>query len=194
MFWHRPRADVDSGEYEDLVRAFHARLNLHSASFRVDELPFAHGGDNEYHGAEYQHHGPEHEDRIGGYEDWYLVGSWAELGGLNLTAISDERREPHDAVAKIAADGWGAVYALVRGDPRPPACPRWMSKPRGESYEAFLDRLQAPTVWQRQMALGPAPEFCLAEMAEDDSAARAPGWSRRIPVYDPSRASSRSSS
>lgn len=142
VFWHRPRAGVASADYEARLRAFHRRLNACSASFRISALPFAEGL---------------------GYEDWYLVGSWAELGDLNGRAISGERRAPHDAVAEIAGEGWGAIYALIRGEPRPPLVTRWVSKPPGLGYEGFLASLEAPTVWQRQMLLGPAPEFCVTE-------------------------------
>jgi hypothetical protein len=37
----------------------------------------------------------------------------------------------------------------------------WCAKPAGEPYAAFLGRLPAAEAWQRQMVLGPAPEFCL---------------------------------
>jgi hypothetical protein len=185
VFWHRPRAGVASGDYEDLLRAFHARLNIHSASFRIASLPFAAGGG-------YEDSGGGREDRGEGYEDWYLVGGWAELGDLNVSAVSDERRAPHDAAAEMAGEGWGAVYALVRGDAWPPARTRWLTKPRGESYEDFLGRLQATTVWQRQMALGPGPEFCVVE--DDGEGPASPRAGRRVPVYEPSGAASRSSS
>jgi len=44
----------------------------------------------------------------------------------------------------------------------------WFAKPAGMSYEALYGMLQAEvervggsgSVWQRQMVLGPAPEFC----------------------------------
>jgi hypothetical protein len=55
------------------------------------------------------------------------------------------------------------VYRLVRGEPEPPPVTRWSWKPAGQPLEEFLDSLEAPTVWMRQMVLGPAPEFCLVE-------------------------------
>jgi len=51
--------------------------------------------------------------------------------------------------------GGGAVDAHLRGERRPPMRTRWVSKPAGESYEAFLAGIQAPTIWQRQRTLGP---------------------------------------
>ncbi len=142
MFWHQPRAGVTRAEYERRLRAFHTALSERSASFRLGALPFA---DSE------------------GYEDWYLVEDWADLGTLNAAAVSAGRRAPHDSVAGIAGAGWGGVYALIRGAGEPPLTTRWLDKPDGESYQAFLDSVRAPTVWQRQMVLGPAPEFCLGE-------------------------------
>ena len=169
VFWHRPRGGVTSAEYERRLRAFHGRMVGQSASFRVDELPFAAGE---------------------GYEDWYLVEDWAELGALNAAAVSDERRAPHDGVAEIAGDGWGGVYALVRGVAEPPLTARWVSKPAGDSYEAFLDAVHAPTVWQRQMVLGPAPEFCVVE-GEDIAGQR--HASARVAIQpDPASASATS--
>jgi hypothetical protein len=37
----------------------------------------------------------------------------------------------------------------------------WCSKPAGVPYPAFLATLPAVETWQRQLVLGPAPEFCL---------------------------------
>lgn len=160
VFWHRPRDGTGAPEYEEGLRAFHGRLEVPSASFRIGGIPFGDGG--------------------AGYEDWYLVDGWAELGELNQAAISGERRTPHDAVAGLAAEGWAAIYRLLHGEPEPPATTRWVSKPADQSYEAFLAEVGAHTVWQRQMTLGPAPEFCLVEAAGDAPPAGTPA---RMSVY-----------
>jgi hypothetical protein len=167
VFWHRPRAGVEASEYERRVRAFHARLEGPSASFRINPLPFADGE---------------------GYEDWYLVDGWSELGALNAEAVSGQRRRPHDSAAELASEGWGGVYALLRGAPQPPAAARWFGKPVGESYESFLDRLPSETLWQRQMVLGPAAEFCAGDTAE---AASQPGSALRSVVHFAGRPSAR---
>jgi hypothetical protein len=144
VFWHRPRSGVDTADYEAGLRELHEHLSVASASFRLTQLPFAAGS------------GP-------GYEDWYLVEDWAEVGELNAAAVTGEPREPHDAVARQMGAGWGGLYALIRGEAAPPATARWIDKPLGEDADAFLGSLGAPTIWRRQMVLGPAPEFCLVE-------------------------------
>jgi hypothetical protein len=138
VFWHRPRAGVGADEYEAALRGFHESLRpLRSASFRVAELPFDAAG--------------------GGYEDWYLVDDWAALGELNAVAVDSGHRTPHDAAAARSAEGWGGVYALVRGEPEPPAAVRWLDRAPAAPQPG------AATLWQRQMVLGPAPEFCVGD-------------------------------
>jgi hypothetical protein len=142
VFWHRPRRGADLAAYEDAQRAFHSSLETPSASFRVAELPFGDGGD--------------------GYEDWYLVEDWKGLGELNRTAVDPARLPAHDQAAAQSADGWGGVYSLVRGTASIPDGADWLHKPRGESSASFIASLPETTVWQRQMVLGPGPEFCAA--------------------------------
>jgi|SRR6476646_5226800 len=144
VFWHRARDDADPAAYEQAQRSFHASLQTPSASFRLEELPFANGG---------------------GYEDWYLVEDWAELGELNRAAVDSGRRTDHDRVASLAADGWGAVYGLARGPLAILDAVEWLDKPRATPYVEFIDSLPETTVWQRQMVLGPGPEFCVAALS-----------------------------
>jgi hypothetical protein len=146
VFWHRPKADVDPAAYEGAQRAFHQNVNVPSACFRLTRLPFA---------------------QDGGYEDWYLVDGWAELGALNDTAIDAARRTDHDRAAGMAASGWGSVYELVRGPAEIPAGINWRDKERGRPTGAFLDSLDADAIWRRQLVLGPAPEFCLSAPTSD---------------------------
>jgi hypothetical protein len=142
LFWHRPAPGVDLAKYEAAHRAFHRALGSASAAFRLAELPFEGGA---------------------GYEDWYLVDDWAGLGALNAAAVEGRRRSDHDRIAAIAGSGWGAVYTLLRGEESIPTEARWLDKPRSDSYEDFVASLPETTIWQRQLTLGPAPEFCLAE-------------------------------
>lgn len=133
VFWHRPREDVDRPRYEDALARFHASLANPSAVFRLDRLPF--------------------ED-AGGYEDWYLVEDWAALGELNRSAVDAAHGGYHDAAAELVAEGWGGVYALVRGESEPPTAARWQWKQPDDPATPF---------WQRQMVLGPAPEYCCVD-------------------------------
>ncbi len=145
VFWHQPRGGIDASEYERRLRTFHTELGGMSATFRVAPLPFT---------------------SEPGYEDWYLVDDWSALGTLNAMAVGGELRAPHDSAAKLAGVGWGGVYGLVQGPARPPLTARWASKPAAETYPAFIDSLRGATVWQRQMVLGPAPEFCVVSDEE----------------------------
>jgi hypothetical protein len=142
VFWHRPRADVEPAVYEAAQRGFHRALAMESACFRLAAFPF--------------------DDGRPGYEDWYLVADWAGLGELNESAVDADRLPGHDRVAEMATDGWGAVYALARGDATIPAGAEWLEKPRGEPSDEFIAALPSQTVWRRQLVLGPAPEFCAA--------------------------------
>lgn len=139
VFWHRPEAAADASAYEEAQRAFHAAIEVPSSSFRIERLPFGEGD---------------------GYEDWYLVEDWTALGVLNAHAVDSGRRNQHDQAASHAAAGWGSVYELVRGVADIPAGVEWLDKPRGEPSAEFVSSLPHDSVWRRQLALGPAPEFC----------------------------------
>lgn len=140
IFWHQPQKGIDPLQYEEAQGAFHYALETTSACFRLAKLPFGKEG--------------------GGYEDWYLIEDWGKLGELNSAAVDSIRRANHDRAAAHAADGWGAVYSLLRGPASIPEGARWLEKPRGTPTDQFLASLAEATVWQRQMVLGPAPEFC----------------------------------
>lgn len=140
LFWHRPIPDAV--EYAAALRAFHVALRAASppgfrgcAAFAVN-APWCEG-----------------------YEDWYLVDDWAALGTLNERA---PQVAEHASVAAMADWGAGGVYRLLHGEAALDApSAAWSSKPPGISYEAFQASLPERSVWQRQLVLGPAPEFCL---------------------------------
>ncbi|HEY8584750.1 MAG TPA: hypothetical protein VIL49_17445 [Capillimicrobium sp.] len=144
VFWHQPADTAVRAAYEARLGAFHASIGVPSAWYRVGGLPWM-------------------PDGADGYEDWYLVDDFAALGALNERAVSGSRRAPHDAAA--AGAGWGiaGVYALKGGEPRleDARYAAWRSKPAGTAYEAFEAGLRADAVWQRQMTLGPTPEYVL---------------------------------
>lgn len=150
LFWHRPEPEVARDDYERRLSAFHAVLagrGYTTAAFRPERLPFA-----------------EHD----GYEDWYLIDDWAALGVLNEAAVDVRSRPTHDVVAGLSGHGWGAVYGLVGGDPVPPLRARWLHRPSVAGYAGFIVGLGEATVWQRQLVLGPAPEFCVQDSGTPD--------------------------
>lgn len=143
LFWHRPAAGAERADYERALAAFHAALAAHppagfggSAAYRLAAAPWL-AGDGD------------------AYEDWYRVADWAALGRLNDAAVSGPRAAPHDAVAHAAGAGAGGVYRLVAGSAGPP------QRPHHTWLHALPDDREPAAAWQRQMVLGPAPEFVL---------------------------------
>ncbi len=158
-FWHWPRADVGLATYESCQCDFQKALAAHppegflgASTMRLSGAPWAAQG-----GAAYQ--------------DWYLVRDMASLERLNEAAVTAARMAPHDAVAKLAADGIAGLYGLRAGAPLAgPGFATWFGKPAGMTYPALFERL-APllspgpaALWMRQLVLGPTPEFCLHSM------------------------------
>jgi hypothetical protein len=151
VFWHAPPAGADAGPYEEALRSFHASLRddppdgfARSWALRVSGAAWLPGG--------------------AGYEDWYVLRGFADLGSLNQAAVSGRRRAPHDVVAGRSQHGAGGVYALWVGEPRvPEGVVAWCAKPPGTRYDAARDALASAgtTTWQRQLVLGPAPELCV---------------------------------
>ena len=155
FFWHWPSADATLDFYERSLLAFHAALRAHqpdgfkcSSVARVSGAPWIPGGR--------------------GYEDRYLVASFGALGVLNDAAVSEQLRVPHDTVARRASGGIAGVYRLRFGDAASSVNrgATWFSKPGALSYEELSERLapllkRGAALWQRQMTLGPTPEFCL---------------------------------
>jgi hypothetical protein len=142
LFWHQPSAGVGAARYEARLAAFHAALAVPSRAERVRGAAWMAGD---------------------GYLDWYFVPDWTALGELNRAAVSGAAEGPHAAVAELAGWGAGGVAALVAGDRAFRPAWRWLAKPDGMTYGAFTARMPAgATLWQRQMTLGPQPEFALA--------------------------------
>lgn len=107
----------------------------------------------------------------GGYEDWYLVADFTALGALNRAAVDAARLGRHDALAATVSTeaGAGGVYALAGGSPGVGSrWAGWFRKRDGVGYPELrgelaelVSRAVVAAVWQRQMVLGPAPEFRL---------------------------------
>jgi hypothetical protein len=162
VFWHWTDT-ADIADYEKRLAGFHRALVgalpagfRRSSSARVKGAPWI--------------------PRLEGYEDFYLVEDFAALGILNDAAVEGSRKEPHDRAAAVAAGGAGGLYRLIAGDPALIASTYayWFGKPAGMTY-AELTVLLAPVtaapgvaLWQRQMVLGPAPEYCLESPRPQD--------------------------
>lgn len=157
VFWHR--AAPGSGGYEERLVAFHEALAAHppagfraSRAFRLDRAPWLEGDGTPY-------------------EDWYLVESWAALGMLNTAAVSGARAAPHDAVAVLSREGAGGIWAPLHAAEPVAGEVSWLAKPEGVSYLDFHAQLAGRPVWQRQMVLGPAPEYVVEHAAVEWPAA-----------------------
>ena len=178
VFWHI--ADSAAPGYEERVVAFHYALRraqpdgfVRSAAYRIHDVPWL----------------PE----TTGYEDWYEVEDWAALGVLNTAAVSAPVRADHDAVARLATWGAGGLYRLLRvaADSPVHSGSIWCVKPRERSYPDFIAEMDALAagcaVWQRQMTLGPATEFCITGPDAQVHGLTVPPqwqarWSRRWPL------------
>jgi hypothetical protein len=157
LFWHWPVAEIAADAYE-------ARLVAFQQAMRASGLPgFQASAVWRVSGAAWT--GPA----AVAYEDWYLVADFAALEALNAGAVTGARQAPHARAAAAAAGGTAGLYRHVGGDAQIDTLPvaAWLGKPDGVTYERFYadlaDILSQPAVglWQRQMTLGPTPEFCL---------------------------------
>jgi hypothetical protein len=163
VFWHVHRPTVDRSVYISSLKAFHEVLN-------ASKPPGFH------HSIVYESAGVDWLGTVtSAFEDWYLIEDFASLGILNEAAVSGVCENPHNIVAKDAADGIAGLYRLRLGgsDLSNKRLAVWFSKPTGVTYKDFFSRMQSTcskenALWQRQMTLGPTTEFCL--LSETDSA------------------------
>ena len=157
VFWHWPRPDIDRGSYADHLGQFHHTLAANkpggfqkSVVFRIENANWL-------------------STQGEAYEEWYLLDDSAAMDRLNDAAVSGACEEPHNRVAREAADGIGGLYRLRAGEENLATAKfaLWLSKPNGVSYADFYAALQPLTsqagvaLWGRQMTLGPTTEFCL---------------------------------
>ncbi|MDQ3739883.1 MAG: hypothetical protein M3389_02960 [Actinomycetota bacterium] len=133
VFWHWP---AQRDHYEERMQAFHDALGRPgSATFRLDVAPF--------------------DEPEPPFEDWYPVADWADVGRLNDEAVSGARTAPHDAVAHASRKGAGGIYRLIEGE----------AALADVTFAAWTSTRPSATpgaaVWQRQLVLGPAPEYAV---------------------------------
>jgi hypothetical protein len=156
VFWHWRKDERSAKSYELALKTFHnvlARAKpdgfASSTTFKIARLPWKHGSK--------------------AYEDWYLVKNFASLGTLNEGAISPTCLSAHNAVARLSAGGTGGVYRLHGTEASLDnfCWATWFSKPDGTKYKDFFNELSrtksdsTSRLFQRQLVLGPAPEFCI---------------------------------
>jgi hypothetical protein len=156
LFWHWPISAASARSYETRLRSFQRALAsdkprglIETLSFRIDRLPW--------------------EAKPGSwYEDWYLVKNFTSLGAINRAAVTKSAASPHDSIAMQASGGTGGVYRRIRGGLplRRARFAAWFQKPMGFTYQSLWRRvdesvLRPYDLWQRQLTLGPAPEFCI---------------------------------
>jgi len=190
VFWHRCREGTDIEAYEQALIAFQRSLARMppvgmrgSAVFRVGALPWSVGAAL---GEE-----PGGVTAGAGYEDWYLVEDYAALGVLGEAAVGRGHRTSHDRAARGLGWGTASLYRLLEGDARSvsgagaASSATWVSRPLGSPERPLAELLgdgmdpAHASLWQRQLALGPAPEFCLlaGEHPQGVAESRLPaGW------------------
>ncbi|MBE3560985.1 MAG: hypothetical protein IMW89_17445 [Ktedonobacteraceae bacterium] len=162
IFWHWPAQQTDITIYQQRLLDFHRVLAAHrSVGF-------------EYSRVLAMQQAPWLERSAITYEDWYIVENSAALDPLDERAVSGPCLEPHNQIARLTENGTGGLYRLRSGAVRPPVV-RFayrFAKPAGMAYTTLYDLLQPfaqqdnGALWQRQLTLGPAPEFCLHGAAE----------------------------
>lgn len=155
--WHWSQPEIDRGVYEDHLREFHETLAANKSNGFQQSVVFR------IRGASWLNTSDE------AYEEWYLLDDSAAMDRLNEAAVSGACEEPHNRVAREAADGTAGLYRLREGveDLDGAKFAIWLSKPAGVSYKSLYADLQSLTsqpsvaLWGRQMTLGPATEFCI---------------------------------
>jgi hypothetical protein len=154
VFWHWPAPGVAPDDYERALAGFCAALwqqpplgLLATSTAHVTNCPWA--------------------PTMGAYEDWHVVDSLAVLERLNDFVVSPTIDSAHNQIAGLAAGGTAGIYRFRSAGRLNIDAPlsRWFGKPAGMRYQEFLavrtSQLGADALWQRQLTLGPAPEFCV---------------------------------
>ena len=157
VFWHWPQPVIARAAYEDHLREFQQTLAANKSKGFQQSVVFR------IRGAGWLNTSDE------AYEEWYLLDDSAAMDRLNEAAVSGACEEPHNRVAREAADGTGGLYRLRAGTENLDQAKFaiWLSKPTGVSYKNFYADLQPLTslpgvvLWGRQMTLGPTTEFCI---------------------------------
>ena len=157
VFWHWPQSSIDRDAYVEHLADFHRTLAANKPPGFQNSIVFR------IKGAAWLNTSGE------AYEEWYLLDDSAAMDPLNEAAVSGACEQPHNRVAREAADGTGGLYRFRSGKEElaQSRFALWLSKPNGVSYNDFYATLQPLTsqpgigLWGRQMTLGPTTEFCI---------------------------------
>jgi hypothetical protein len=157
VFWHWPQPSIDRDAYVDHLADFHRTLASNKPPGFRNSIVFR------IRGANWLNTPGE------AYEEWYLLDDSAAMDPLNEAAVSGVCEQPHNRVAREAADGTGGIYRFRDGQAELAQArfAVWLNKPNGVSYNDFYAALQPLTsqpgigLWGRQMTLGPTTEFCI---------------------------------
>ena len=157
VFWHWPQEQVARGAYLEHLAGFHQTLAANRPNGFRRSVVFS------IRGANWLKTSGE------AFEEWYLLDDSAAMDRLNEAAVTGVCEEPHNRVAREAADGTGGLYRLRAGqeDLAQARFAVWLSKPAGVTYNDFYAGLEPITslpgvaLWGRQMTLGPTTEFCV---------------------------------
>ena len=89
VFWHWPSSNVEAGEYEHLLRRFHAALGDAAPPGFRGSVVFRVAGNAPWLGG------------TPAYADWYLLDGSAALDPLNVAAVSGACQAPHTAATRL---------------------------------------------------------------------------------------------
>ena len=157
VFWHWPQSSIDRDVYLDYLADFHRTLSANKPNGFQRSIVYRISGANWLNTSG------------DAYEEWYLLDDSAAMDRLNEAAVTGVCEDPHNRVARQAADGTGGLYRFRAGqeDLAQSRFAVWLSKPAGVSYNDFFAAMQPLTsqqgagLWGRQMTLGPTTEFCV---------------------------------
>ena len=144
VFWHWPQPRIDTDAYVDHLSDFHQTLAANKPDgFSIQCLS--------HRGASWLNTNDE------AYEEWYLLDDSAAMDRLNEAAVSGVCEEPHNRVAREAADGIGGLYRLRAGTKsyQQARYALWLSQTRRRFLQDFYADLR-PLTSQPGVALGDA--------------------------------------
>jgi hypothetical protein len=183
VFWHRPAEGVAPETYAESIEHFHRSLAARppegfvvSSSLRAPAPNWL--GDQP------------------AFEDWYVVEDFAALGVLNAAAVGRGHLSAHDAAARHSGVATAGIYSLLEGSVSLAAArvAVWIDRPRGVEAPLLAALLgdgmdgRHAGLWQRQLVLGPAPEYCVLapEPPRGVAPTRLPaGWTATTTAREP---------